>query len=104
MSGKSWRKLAYCFQHEVNPAIFEDPGDVDTAKAYCQRCVVSDRCLEFALSERDAEGVWGGTTEAERTSLKRGGHRASCPGCGGRQIYSDGASEICIKCGFAWKS
>lgn len=39
------------------------------AKAICSWCSVRRRCLEFALQAREAHGIWGGLTEAERRRL-----------------------------------
>jgi WhiB family redox-sensing transcriptional regulator len=41
------------------------------AKAYCARCVVRERCLEYALAIREPHGVWGGLNELERRVLLR---------------------------------
>lgn len=41
----------------------------EAAKEICARCPVKDRCLEHALTF-EVFGVWGGTTEAERTELR----------------------------------
>lgn len=95
-----WQKKAFCAG--ANPDIFDDPELLETARAYCRMCRVQPDCLEFALSFPEVYGVWAGTTEAERRSLKRGGPRASCPGCANQSIFSDGYSEICIACGLSW--
>ena len=94
-----WMRRAYCVG--ANPDIFHDDGNEETAKAYCLRCTVADKCLEWALGTNET-GVWGGTNEAERRALKRGGQRAGCPGCDGSSIYSDGSSQVCITCGLSW--
>jgi hypothetical protein len=39
------------------------------AKAVCQTCPVIQKCLEYALSAQEADGVWGGLTARERGSL-----------------------------------
>lgn len=41
------------------------------AKAVCARCPVSyrDACLDDAVRREDSEGIWGGTTPAERAGL-----------------------------------
>ena len=39
------------------------------AKEICAQCHVRDDCLEFALRVREAHGIWGGLTEAERRVL-----------------------------------
>ena len=43
------------------------------AKAICARCPYARRCLEFAMKDPDKQGIWGGTTERQRTALRRGG-------------------------------
>lgn len=97
---KNWRHRAFC--RGANPEIFDDGFDVNTAKAYCLRCPVTVECLDDAVAKND-EGVRGGTTYDERTALKRGGHRASCPGCGAKNVFNDGSSEVCVGCGLSWR-
>lgn len=94
-----WMRRGYC--NGANPEIFEEDEHEETAKAYCQRCVVRVTCLEWALTENES-GVWGGTTESERRALRRGGKRATCPGCGGTHLFNDGRAMICIPCGMSW--
>ncbi|OYN81730.1 WhiB family transcriptional regulator [Mycolicibacterium sphagni] len=55
----------------------------DAAKAMCGGCPVKAACLEYALdwdSSHDyyerSEGVWGGTTEAERKEILKGRNAA----------------------------
>lgn len=59
------------------PDIFfpEEKGDheyytlqVKTAKAICAECPLKIKCLDYAVSAR-MQGIWGGTTDAERKSL-----------------------------------
>lgn len=48
--------------------------DVETAKAFCAQCQVCAECLQFnltAISARDDDGVWGGTTADERKAMRR---------------------------------
>ena len=40
-------------------------GAVQYAKQFCGRCPIIDDCRTFA-SINDLDGIWGGTTEAER--------------------------------------
>lgn len=44
------------------------------AKAICRACGVREECLQYALSIREAHGIWGGLNEQERRQLlaKRG--------------------------------
>jgi WhiB family redox-sensing transcriptional regulator len=96
----NWQHKAFCAG--ANPEIFDDPEQLETARAYCQRCKVKPDCLEFALSFPEVFGVWAGTTEDERRALKRGGPRRSCPGCSSRHLFTDGCAEICLACGLSW--
>ena len=69
----TWRKRAACTG--IDPDIFdpasEDDLDAVEAKAVCAVCPVSAACLEHALSSREREGIWGGTTERERRRILR---------------------------------
>jgi WhiB family redox-sensing transcriptional regulator len=51
------------------------PGDevgVAVAKGYCALCPVAAECLAFALAHEDVtDGIFGGTTGAERDRLLR---------------------------------
>ena len=38
-------------------------------KEVCNACPVREDCLEWALTEREPLGVWGGMTSAERSVL-----------------------------------
>lgn len=40
------------------------------AKAICSECPVRLECLKHALKYKE-QGIWGGTTERERTNIKR---------------------------------
>jgi hypothetical protein len=42
----------------------------DPARQVCARCPVRRPCLEYALSNRIAYGIWGGLTERERRTLQ----------------------------------
>jgi WhiB family redox-sensing transcriptional regulator len=51
-------------------------GQIDEAKAVCQRCGVQDQCLHYALESHQNYGVWGGTSEEERVRMAE--RPASC--------------------------
>jgi hypothetical protein len=42
-----------------------------TALMICRGCPVRAECLEYALAHDERFGIWGGTTAAERTRLRR---------------------------------
>ena len=67
----SWRQRAAC--RGVDPDIFYPAADEDAeeAKGICGICPVREACLEYALVNRERDGVWGGATERERRRLVR---------------------------------
>ena len=79
----AWQRHAAC--RGLEAAIFYPPdsdgsGDDDAAfeaKAVCAACAVSGECLEYAITVREKEGVWGGQTAAERVRIIRRRRRAA---------------------------
>jgi WhiB family redox-sensing transcriptional regulator len=69
----TWRDQARC--RGVDPAVFhpleDDEAAADIAKAICEQCPVRESCLEYALTAREKDGVWGGYTARERRRLIR---------------------------------
>lgn len=41
------------------------------AKNVCSTCPVQCACLEYAMSDPQTDGVWGGTTQDERRAILR---------------------------------
>ena len=73
-----WQRHAACTGLEA--AIFypsEDDEAAFEAKAVCAACAVSGECLEYAITVREKEGVWGGQTAAERVRIIRRRRRAA---------------------------
>lgn len=76
-----WRNRAACL--EEDPELFFPIGNtgpalsqIEEAKKICQRCTETKVCLEWALSNGQDAGVWGGMGEDERRALKRRNARA----------------------------
>jgi WhiB family redox-sensing transcriptional regulator len=72
----TWRNHAGCKLADVDLFFPAGAGgvslnDIQAAKAVCQRCQVQDACLQFALETNQQDGIWGGTTEAERRRVRR---------------------------------
>jgi WhiB family redox-sensing transcriptional regulator len=67
----SWRQKAAC--RGLDPEIFYPISDdaADPAKSVCSACAVRTPCLEYALSHRENDGIWGGATEKERRRIVR---------------------------------
>jgi WhiB family redox-sensing transcriptional regulator len=77
----AWMRQAECAGEE--PELFFPVGSTGPAldqmrraKAICARCPVRAECLEWAIASGIDHGVWGGTTEEERRSLRRSRRRA----------------------------
>lgn len=80
---------------------YDSPSSTEAAKKICAWCPIRVECLRHAM-ENDELGVWGGTSEAERRSLKRPRVRTVCIGCGGADIFTENRTEICLACGLSW--
>jgi WhiB family transcriptional regulator, redox-sensing transcriptional regulator len=68
---EQWREFARCLG--ADPDLFYPVSDdaAEAAKAICVVCPVRELCLEYALTAREKEGVWGGLTEKERRRVIR---------------------------------
>ena len=86
MTGKenAWRGQARCLGSD--PDLFFPLGgtgaplaQAEAAKQVCGECEVRMSCLQFALETNQGTGVWGGTDEEERRSLRRNWVRAGRP-------------------------
>jgi WhiB family redox-sensing transcriptional regulator len=71
-----WRLRAAC--KDQDPELFfpvseKGPGarQAHRATAVCARCPVRSECLEYALDNGLDHGIFGGTTESERRTLRR---------------------------------
>ena len=83
-TGRSWRAQARCLGSD--PDLFfplggagEPLAQAETAKRICHQCEVSNLCLQYALETNQVTGVWGGTSEEERRSMRRNWLRAGRP-------------------------
>jgi len=71
-----WRDFAAC--RDTDPDLFFPVGttgpaieQIDSAKQVCNQCAAQVDCLEFALASNQDSGVWGGTSEEERRTLRK---------------------------------
>lgn len=69
-----WRNRAACLGYP-NSLFFPTPespeASVQRAIEVCQICPVSEDCLQYALETNQRSGIWGGTTEDQRRTLRR---------------------------------
>jgi WhiB family transcriptional regulator, redox-sensing transcriptional regulator len=82
-----WRIRASC--KDVDPDLFFPIGStgtaldqIESAKAVCGLCPSKTPCLEFALATNQEAGVWGGTSEDERRTIRRTPHRVRTSAAG----------------------
>jgi WhiB family transcriptional regulator, redox-sensing transcriptional regulator len=76
-TGDDWRNQAECLK--VDPELFfpvgetspNDKQQIKDALAVCAMCRVTDQCLDYALTNNQTIGVWGGLSANKRQSLKR---------------------------------
>jgi WhiB family redox-sensing transcriptional regulator len=68
---RSWQDQANCLG--VDPDLFfpERGASTREAKEVCRGCVVREECLEYALTNGEKFGIWGGMSERERRRLRR---------------------------------
>lgn len=55
----------------------------EKAKSVCASCPVREQCLNYALTQNEVYGIWGGMTERERRAIKSG---KRVPGSGSRKV------------------
>ena len=57
---------------ETDPDLWFRDGDKQTyriARTFCNRCPVRVQCLDYAVSNQEPGGMWGGKSPAERVKL-----------------------------------
>lgn len=66
-----WQTRANCLG--VDPDLFfpERGASTREAKSVCSGCEVKADCLEYALTNGEKFGIWGGLSERERRRLRR---------------------------------
>ncbi len=80
MPDLEWRERAACLRYPAilffgmddNEAAAERHTREEEAKEVCTQCLVRSECLDYALTTREAYGIWGGLTELERKARLQG--------------------------------
>ena len=67
----SWQERALGAQTDPEAFFPEKGGSTREAKRVCQSCEVQAECLEYALTNDERFGIWGGMSERERRRLRR---------------------------------
>ena len=71
MEEQSWHESALCAETDPEAFFPEKGGSTREAKKICTGCQVRSECLEYALSNDERFGIWGGLSERERRRLRR---------------------------------
>ncbi|MEO7130692.1 MAG: WhiB family transcriptional regulator [Dermatophilaceae bacterium] len=66
-----WQERGLCAQTDPEAFFPEKGGSTRDAKKVCVECPVRQECLEYALSNDERFGIWGGLSERERRKLKK---------------------------------
>lgn len=69
-----WRNFAECNGMDSDiffPTPPDQPSKTRAAKAICDLCVVTEECLNYAITSSQKKGIWGGLDEDERRRYKR---------------------------------
>ena len=64
-----WQERALCAQTDPEAFFPEKGGSTTEAKRICLGCEVRAQCLDYALSNHERFGIWGGLSERERRLL-----------------------------------
>ena len=67
----SWMARAECRIRGISPHVFYVDDEYGKPPDVCGMCIVREDCLEYALANREREGFWGGTNQAQRRSIIR---------------------------------
>ena len=80
---RTWQRQANCMG--VDPDLFfpERGASTREAKEVCRGCVVREDCLEYALTNSEKFGIWGGLSERERRRIRRARNLAGRSGGAG---------------------
>jgi len=69
-----WKEQAACAGYP-NSLFFPGPEtterNIERAQGVCAVCPVAKECLQYAFETNQRSGIWGGTTEDQRKSLRR---------------------------------
>jgi len=68
---QGWQEKALCAETDPEAFFPEKGGSTREAKKICTGCEVRSECLEYALSNDERFGIWGGLSERERRRLRR---------------------------------
>ena len=65
-----WMSLAACAGVDAELFHPHSGESTDEAKAVCATCCVQPDCLNYALTNNETNGIWGGMSARERRRLR----------------------------------
>ena len=68
----SWQERANCRGADRDLFFPQRGASTLKAEAMCEACAVRDECLEFAVTEGEHFGLWGGLSERQRRKIHAG--------------------------------
>jgi WhiB family redox-sensing transcriptional regulator len=66
----TWQLDALCAETDPESFFPDKGGSTREAKRVCTGCAVRTECLEYALSNDERFGIWGGLSERERRRVR----------------------------------
>ena len=67
-----WQEHSLCKTAQNLQLFFpERGGSSKPARTVCGLCPVKEQCLEYALNNKEAHGIWGGTSDRERRLIRK---------------------------------
>jgi WhiB family redox-sensing transcriptional regulator len=67
----AWQDYANCRGADADLFFPERGASTRKAKAICAACEVRTQCLDYAISQGEKFGIWGGLSERERRRVRR---------------------------------
>ena len=67
----AWQEKANCKGANADLFFPERGASTRKAKGICAACQVRIECLEYALTEGEKFGIWGGLSERERRRIRK---------------------------------
>jgi WhiB family redox-sensing transcriptional regulator len=69
-----WMDGAVCAQTDPEAFYPDKGGSTSAAKRTCLSCDVRTECLQYAITNNERFGVWGGKSERERRKMASKAH------------------------------
>jgi WhiB family redox-sensing transcriptional regulator len=92
---QGWQSRAACAGASTTTFFPERGEPTRHAKAVCTSCPVRVDCLTAALDEGEHYGIFGGTSERERRTMRMAWPRRACPCCR-KPIPHTPAEGMCV--------